>query len=700
MSLKDEYPNLHVTATYSPEDNKIRLSASQRLDKELYLRVKAAGFSWAPKQEIFVAPKWTPSREDLAIELAGEIDDEDTSLVDRAEQRAERFEEYGEKRAADADRARRHVDSIADGIPMGQPILVGHHSERHARRDAEKIENGMRRAIKMWETSKYWEQRAAGAVASAKYKERPDVRARRIKTIEAELRSAIADFTPVPSVANIMQQRWNAERDAPEELHAWVGPKGRGGRWVPVACLPRMEASAQRWIQHYENRLVYERAMLAEGGRLKADAFDIQVGGRVLRRGQWMIVTKLNNKDGVLFSVSVIGHWATTIPVEEIKDYRAPAEGDAEKIKAATKAAPLCNFLKDGCKEMTLAEWKRLTRCSQSAYVHTFAATDQHGAYRLRTLHRWDKPTGNQTCEQPGRQPVFITDAPAKQPPAAGTAKPAAEDGAYANRKAVVAAVREAVVSVDPAPVEDLKGRNPAWEGSYTVAKEHDPFENMKQILAGGGVKVVSAPQLFPTPTQLATRMVDIADIQPGDDVLEPSAGTGRILDALQPVSPQIGRLVAVELNHDLASGLERSYGIVVDVHQGDFLECSPDTLGRFDVILMNPPFANADDIKHIQHAMTFLKPGGRLVAVCANGPRQNDRLKPIIEECGEWEDLPAGTFKSSGTGVNTALLTFIMAADEQEPPIETVEQVNVVQMPMPTRQTSLFDVLSSEGYL
>ena len=59
------------TATYSPEDNKIRLYASERLDTDLYTRVRSAGFIWAPKQELFVAPMWTPERFDLAVELAG-----------------------------------------------------------------------------------------------------------------------------------------------------------------------------------------------------------------------------------------------------------------------------------------------------------------------------------------------------------------------------------------------------------------------------------------------------------------------------------------------------------------------------------------------------------------------------------------------------------------------------------------------------
>jgi hypothetical protein len=162
-------------ATYSPEDNKLRLYSTNRLDSETYARVKAAGFTWAPKQDLFVAPMWTPSREDLLIELAGEIEDEDRSLVDRAEERADRFSDYKESRIEDAQRAHDAVHRIADYIPFGQPILVDHHSEGHARKDAERIENGMRKTVQMWQTARYWEQRAAGALHHAKYKALPGV---------------------------------------------------------------------------------------------------------------------------------------------------------------------------------------------------------------------------------------------------------------------------------------------------------------------------------------------------------------------------------------------------------------------------------------------------------------------------------------------------------------------------------------------
>jgi hypothetical protein len=77
--------------------------------------------------------------------------------------------------------------------------------------------------------------------------------------------------------------------------------------------------------------------------------------------------------------------------------------------------------------------------------------------------------------------------------------------------------------------------------------------------------------------------------------------------------------------------------------------------------------FANADDIKHIMHALKMLKPGGRLVAICANGPRQNDQLRPIVKARGGiWEELPSDTFISTGTSVpaGVTLPNAVLAAD------------------------------------
>ena len=43
-------------------------------------------------------------------------------------------------------------------------------------------------------------------------------------------------------------------------------------------------------------------------------------------------------------------------------------------------------------------------------------------------------------------------------------------------------------------------------------------------------------------------------------------------------------------------------------------------------------------DLDHIKQAFALLAPGGQLVAVCANGPRQGEELGEV---CSQWGDLP-----------------------------------------------------------
>jgi len=292
----------NLTATYSPEDNKLRLYAGGRLDPETYAKVKAEGFRWAPKQDLFVAPAWTPSRHDLMVEMCGTVGDEDTSLEDRQEERAERFEGYQENRANDAENAHAAVSAITDNIPMGQPILVGHHSEKHARRDAQKIENGMRKAVKMWETSEYWKTRAAGALRHAKYKERADVRARRIKKLQAERRKYYKYVKESMDLIKI----WNAKeltyqravdicnykchvsacftleaypREAP--ISQYEGSQSlwsalndgiineQKAREISIRTNERTIKHYSRWVQHTDLRIEYETTLLGEQGSLE-----------------------------------------------------------------------------------------------------------------------------------------------------------------------------------------------------------------------------------------------------------------------------------------------------------------------------------------------------------------------------------------------------------------------------------------------
>ena len=66
---------------------------------------------------------------------------------ERRENRAARRREWAEKRAAKSEGAFKSASALANNIPLGQPILVGHHSEKRARRDQDRIHNGMRKGI-------------------------------------------------------------------------------------------------------------------------------------------------------------------------------------------------------------------------------------------------------------------------------------------------------------------------------------------------------------------------------------------------------------------------------------------------------------------------------------------------------------------------------------------------------------------------
>lgn len=606
-------PKMTMTATYSPEDNKLRLYAASRLDAETYKTVKDAGFIWAPKQGFFVAPMWTPAREDFLMKLCGEVGDEDTSLVERAEERADRFTDYSDKRASEADTARKAVGAIAENIPFGQPILVGHHSERRARKDAERIENGMRRAVQLWDTSDYWKQRAEGALRHAKYKELPAVRARRIKTLEADKRKQ----ERARQQAEMWLKLWTEcanEKDA--ALQSAVALRIAGACWLH---LPRKEGDREdwshtptaydaltgahptlyaprtldeiigtalrvypytikhcdRWIKHYENRIAYERAMLDEAGGTVAEQKGPQKGGAcrcwASPRGGWSYIQKVNK-----VTVTVLDNWGNggknftrTIPFDKLTAIMTAAEVEEKRTAGLL-----------------------VETSDKTGFILREAPTDE---------------TREETKEEQN----------------------------------------------DRLHREHMEGIEAKGEGKDAAA-----FEAMREQLRAG-VKVVSAPQLFLTPVNLAARMAGLAEIEPGHRIADFSAGTGRLLAAVLNVLGEHvvnGRSVhAVEYNMELAGQLIKAFPLV-NVWCMDFLAMSPGDFEPVDRILLNPPFADGADIKHIKHAMRFLKSGGRMVAICANGPRQNDQLRPLVDA---WEDLPAGTFAESGTNVNTALVIY-----------------------------------------
>lgn len=192
-------------------------------------------------------------------------------------------------------------------------------------------------------------------------------------------------------------------------------------------------------------------------------------------------------------------------------------------------------------------------------------------------------------------------------------------------------------------------------ETAEQMAAERDRFATLADPISRPAV--FSSFNLFPTPPALALRLVDLANIKAGHKVLEPSAGTGNLLRAIasrfdDPYARHI-EVTAVEIDGPLWHHLSDSdFALWTVARNADFLTWTPPH--QFDRVIMNPPFKQGRDIKHIQHAATMLAPFGRLVAICANGPRQREALEPLASE---WHELPAGSFKGEGTNVNAAIV-------------------------------------------
>lgn len=174
--------------------------------------------------------------------------------------------------------------------------------------------------------------------------------------------------------------------------------------------------------------------------------------------------------------------------------------------------------------------------------------------------------------------------------------------------------------------------------------------QRFARIAGEDAPRVVESFNLFETPDRIARTMA--GHVQPGARVLEPSAGLGRIVRA---VEARGGDVLAVEVSPDCCRELYERHP-TIRLRQRDFLACSADDLGGlFDFVVMNPPFKQGRDVKHIRHARRMLKPGGLLVALCFDGVRQNEQLRP---EADSWEVLPADSFKQTGTRAGVAMLT------------------------------------------
>jgi len=108
----------------------------------------------------------------------------------RLARKADRYGEWAESRERKEVAEHNRVHSLLDGIPAGQPILVGHHSERGHRRTLEKADNAMRRAVENHQMAESHAHKSAACARALDKQYKPGFCYRRIEDGKKELREA------------------------------------------------------------------------------------------------------------------------------------------------------------------------------------------------------------------------------------------------------------------------------------------------------------------------------------------------------------------------------------------------------------------------------------------------------------------------------------------------------------------------------
>ncbi len=196
-----------------------------------------------------------------------------------------------------------------------------------------------------------------------------------------------------------------------------------------------------------------------------------------------------------------------------------------------------------------------------------------------------------------------------------------------------------------------LKSIGGKWSSSKKAFIFNDDVGDIVTAIVESGEFIAPKKlyQFFPTPDTLAADLVAMAGIRAGEICLEPSAGHGAI--ARHMPSP-----LCIELD-PANQELLRAEGF--QVVGSDFLEYVPDI--KPDVIVMNPPFSHSQDAIHIIKAIEISR---RCVVAVASSSvvwkndRHCARLRDLVSQYGGTiTELPAGSFKDSGTMVKTVVI-------------------------------------------
>jgi hypothetical protein len=157
----------------------------------------------------------------------------------RQQARRERLEAAAERARAESDRAFRRGDlrEEVSGIPLGQPILVGHHSERRHRRAIERADLAIRAGIEAGKRAQELAYKAAAVGTAGISSDDPDA----IAKLTAQVTDLEAKQLRMKQANATIRKHAKAGKDAQIAALVAIGySEGAAGRLIEPDCCRRI----------------------------------------------------------------------------------------------------------------------------------------------------------------------------------------------------------------------------------------------------------------------------------------------------------------------------------------------------------------------------------------------------------------------------------------------------------------------------
>jgi len=294
-----------MTATWHKnlQHEGIQIEFDGKPSQEIRTKLKRAGFRWSSVQKIWYAKGFYGYAKTVAEELAvygGEIgepltiDEKVEQKLARADARVERYEEKAEKSKETGEALITQARKMADIIPFGQPILVGHYSEKGDRNYRGRIDNKFRKGFETLEDAKTYEHRAETASKVEDRLFNTGTVLRRIAKLEAQWRYAAAYLNQTAKHKEMGLSEGVISRKYMEGL--------------------------EDIMEKYEHEIAYWKKVIEEHGGKVWTPKDFAKGDRVIVRGSKATIEKVNKKTIVVkYDTEWMNHLdVTKVPYDDL----------------------------------------------------------------------------------------------------------------------------------------------------------------------------------------------------------------------------------------------------------------------------------------------------------------------------------------------------------------------------------------------